>query len=99
MTGADGGVVWALPPVQAVNRAYASTEPSPVTWSYPGPALYPTGPAVQLLRWRTGQVTLMMLLPLVTSWNAAGALWAKLYSLGLIFPRPGLDCTPFEMSH
>src|SRR5579871_405660 len=41
----------------------------------------------------------MMLSPVVTSWNAAGAVCARLYSVGLILPKPGADCTPLETSH
>src|SRR5438477_5919942 len=34
---------------QAVIRLYASTDPSPVTSSYPGPVLNPTGAAVHMV--------------------------------------------------
>src|SRR5579864_3560035 len=40
-----------------------------------------------------------MLSPLVTSWNAAGAVCARLYSIGLILPNPALACAPLETTH
>jgi hypothetical protein len=57
--------------------ANASTEPSPVTWSYPGPVLNPMGdaPAGQFV---VPDVHGTLLFPLVTSWNTDGLLVAKL---------------------
>src|SRR5437899_8149079 len=40
-----------------------------------------------------------MLLPLVMSWNAPGALCASEYSIGLMFPSPARACAPVDTTY
>jgi hypothetical protein len=65
------GAVVTADPLHAVTNAYASTDPRPVTWSYPAAAGYPAVPAVQFLC-RAEHVTVTMLSPVVMSWKTAG---------------------------
>src|SRR5579871_2915460 len=71
---------------QAAANFVASTEPKPVTSSYPTPAVNPIFPVVQPV---VPTVQGTMLLPEVTSWNAPEAVFAaSLYSMGLTGARP-----------
>ena len=79
-----------LKPGQEVIRLNASTEPSPVTWSYPVPALKPML-VVPLGQFVVPLVQGTLLFPLVMSWNAEGVLAAMLYKVGLTFDWPE-DC-------
>src|SRR5581483_6778106 len=67
-----------LPAPQASARAVTSTEPSPVTGSYPGPAEYPMVP----------EDVGTLLSPPTMSWNGLGEPAASWYRRGLALPRP-----------
>ena len=70
---------------QFVTSALASTEPSPVTGSHPGPALYPNNPFVQL---GLDGVQGTILFPCVISWNITprSLCAAKAYSVAFTLP-------------
>ena len=74
-----------------LTRLFTSTEPSPVAWSYPGPALKPMSPVVQSELPITHGT---MLFPAVTSWKIPDVVCAKRYSAGLIFPNPERESVP-----
>ena len=76
-------------PSHAEIRLATFSEPRPVTWSYPGPALKPIV-VVPLGQFVLPLVQGTWLLPEVMSWNALFALFfaARLYNMGLMFPRP-----------
>jgi hypothetical protein len=80
-----------------VMKLFASTDPNPVTWSYPTPALYPnaSGGTEVLVQFGVPLVQGTMLLPVVTSWKAVGVPVASGYSRVLILPMPAVFWKPF----